>query len=259
MSEQSVQALTAEEVEAANKELDGKSPQTILEWAVERFHPRLALSSSFGAEDVALIDMLWRINPAARVFTLETLRLPTETYTLMDQIQARYGINVEAYYPDMAEVATMVKDHGYNLFYKSEELRKLCCGIRKMEPLQRALDGLDAWISGLRRDQAATRTNVGVVELDVAHGSRVKLNPLANWTWEQVWEYIRANKIPYNELHDNGYPSIGCLPCTRAVTPGEDPRAGRWWWELDPNSKECGLHVIESLESIKGAVVEKGR
>ena len=245
--------LSPEEIVELNRSFEGKSPQVVLEWAVEKFHPRLALSSSFGAEDVALIDMLWRINSQARVFTLETLRLPTETYTVMDQISARYGLELESYYPDMAEVASMVKDHGFNLFYKAEEFRKLCCGIRKVEPLERALGGLDGWVSGLRRDQAPTRTDIGVVELDVGHGNRIKINPLADWTSEQVWDYISENKVPYNELHDNNYPSIGCAPCTRAIEPGEDPRAGRWWWELDPNAKECGLHVVESLVDIKAA------
>jgi phosphoadenosine phosphosulfate reductase len=252
--------LTAEEIEVANRELESKSPQEILEWALREFHPRLGLSSSFGAEDVVLIDMLYRINPEARVFTLETLRLPTETYTLIDQITMRYGSLVfEPYYPDLKQVSDMVAEHGFNLFYKSEELRKLCCGIRKVEPLERALNSLDGWISGLRRDQAVTRTDIGKVELDEAHGNRVKINPLADWTWEQVWDYIREYNVPYNELHDKGFPSIGCDPCTRAVSPDEDPRAGRWWWELDPNSRECGLHLIDSLDSIKAAAAEKSR
>ena len=252
--------LTAEEIEVANRELESKSPQEILEWALREFHPRLGLSSSFGAEDVVLIDMLYRINPEARVFTLETLRLPTETYTLIDQITMRYDSLVfEPYYPDLKQVSDMVAEHGFNLFYKSEELRKLCCGIRKVEPLERALNSLDGWISGLRRDQAVTRTDIGKVELDEAHGNRVKINPLADWTWEQVWDYIREYNVPYNELHDNGFPSIGCAPCTRAVSSDEDPRAGRWWWELDPNSRECGLHLIDSLDSIKAAAAEKSR
>jgi phosphoadenosine phosphosulfate reductase len=258
MLEQLEPLLSQEEIEEKNRELEGKSPQDVLEWALETFHPRMALSSSFGAEDVALIDMMWRIDPSARVFTLETLRLHTETYTVMDQIRMRYGMDVEAYYPDMAQVADMVKENGFNLFYKAEEFRKLCCGIRKMEPLGRALDTVDAWVSGLRRDQAVTRVDIGKVELDAAHGNRIKINPLAEWSSDRVWDYIRDNKVPYNELHDNGFPSIGCAPCTRPVSPDEDPRAGRWWWESDPNSKECGLHVIESLDSIKAAA-EKGR
>ena len=253
MLEPTEKTLTAAEIDAANQSLEGKSPQAVLEWALSEFHPRLGLSSSFGAEDMVLIDMLHRINPEARVFTLDTLRLPTGTYTLMDQVRARYGVELKAYYPDMTQMADMVEKHGFNLFYKSEELRKLCCGIRKVEPLERALSGLDAWVSGMRRDQAVMRNNVGKVELDAAHGNRIKLNPLAEWTWEQVWDYISEHQVPYNELHDKGFPSIGCEPCTRAVSPVEDPRAGRWWWELDPNSKECGLHLLESLDSIKSA------
>ncbi len=257
MLEQMEPLLSQEEIDEKNREFEGKSPQAVLEWALEKFHPRLALSSSFGVEDVALIDMMWRIDPSSRVFTLETLRLHTETYTVIDQIKMRYGVDVEAYYPDMDQVAGMVKEHGFNLFYKSEEFRKLCCGIRKMEPLGRALGSLDAWVSGLRRDQAVTRVDIGKVELDAAHGNRIKINPLAEWSSDKVWAYVHENKVPYNELHDNGFPSIGCAPCTRPVSPDEDPRAGRWWWESDPNSKECGLHVIETLDSIKAAA-EKG-
>jgi thioredoxin-dependent adenylylsulfate APS reductase len=257
MLEQMEPLLSQEEIDEKNREFEGKSPQAVLEWALETFHPRLALSSSFGVEDVALIDMMWRIDPSSRVFTLETLRLHTETYTVIDQIKMRYGVDVEAYYPDMDQVAGMVKEHGFNLFYKSEEFRKLCCGIRKMEPLGRALGELDAWVSGLRRDQAVTRVDIGKVELDAAHGNRIKINPLAEWSSDRVWAYVHENKVPYNELHDNGFPSIGCAPCTRPVSPDEDPRAGRWWWESDPNSKECGLHVIETLDSIKAAA-EKG-
>ena len=245
--------FSTEEMAAKNIAMEDRSPEELLEWAMEKMHPRLALSSSFGAEDVVLIDMMWRINRSARVFTLDTLRLPTETYTVMDQIQARYGIELETYYPDMDQVAGMVREHGFNLFYKSEEFRKLCCGIRKMEPLDRALGGLHGWVSGLRRDQAVTRVDIGKIELDVAHGNRIKVNPLATWTSDMVWDYIKKNNVPYNELHDHNYPSIGCAPCTRAVSPEEDLRAGRWWWELDPNAKECGLHVIESLDSIIAA------
>lgn len=252
--------LSAQEVQKLNDQFEGKTPQVVLEWALGKFHSRIALSSSFGAEDVALIDMLWRINPKARVFTLDTLRLPTETYTLIDQIKARYAIPIEVYYPKLDAAAAMVEEHGFNLFYKSIEMRKLCCGIRKVEPLERALSTVDAWISGLRRDQVATRTNTGKIELDVAHGNTIKVNPLAEWRAEQVWDYIRKHDVPYNALHDQDFPSIGCDPCTRAVKPGEDQRAGRWWWELDPNAKECGLHVIEPLKgiSVKISVKERG-
>ena len=146
----------------------------------------------------------------------------------------------------MDDTSGVTQERGYNLFDRAVEMRKLCCGIRKVEPLGRALSGLDAWITGLRRQQGVTRVAVPKVEIDVSHDDRLKLNPIADWTWEQVWEYIKANDVPYKILHDQGYPSIGCAPCTRAIEPGEDLRAGRWWWEGDPTLKECGLHEIQS-------------
>jgi thioredoxin-dependent adenylylsulfate APS reductase len=237
--------LSPEDVRRLNAEFAERPAEALLQWALERFHPRIALASSFGAEDVVLIDMLWRLQPQARVFTLDTWRLPTETYDVMDRVRERYGIAVEIYTPDPDEVAEMVRAHGYNLMYRSVELRKLCCHVRKVRPLARALAGLDAWITGLRREQAVTRAHVAKIEWDAAHGGRVKLNPLADWSWEQVWAYIRRHDVPYNVLHDRGYPSIGCAPCTRAVQPGEDPRAGRWWWERNPALQECGLHVAD--------------
>jgi phosphoadenosine phosphosulfate reductase len=193
---------------------------------------------------VALIDMLWRINPTAKVVTLDTLRLHTETYGVVDAIRQRYKTDLTIYYPDLEAVDRMVRQHGYNCFYASVEHRKLCCGIRKVEPLEQALFGLGAWITGLRRDQAATRTEVQRIELDEAHVGKIKVNPLADWTSDDVWSYIREHHVPYNALHDQGFPSIGCAPCTRAVRPDEDPRAGRWWWESDPSAKECGIHVV---------------
>ncbi len=217
--------------------------EDVLAWAVERFHPRLALAASFGAEDMVLIDMLVTLEPAARVFTLDTGRLPAETYSLIDRVRERYGLAVEVLFPETRAVEAMVREHGANLFYSSIENRKRCCNVRKVEPLGRALAGLEAWITGLRHDQVVTRTDVRTVEVDLAHDGIVKLNPLADWTWDQVWRYLRAHGVPYNALHDRGYPSIGCAPCTRAVAPGEDLRAGRWWWEQDPAAKECGLHA----------------
>lgn len=236
--------LTQGELATLNERFESASPQEIVRWADGRFGDRLALMSSFGLEDVALVDMFWRINPNARVMTLDTLRLPTETYTVIDRTRARYEIDVEAFTPDLTAVSDMVKARGYNLFYKSIENRKLCCGIRKVEPLNRALSELDAWIAGLRRDQGMARGETRIVEWDDAH-ENYKINPLANWTFDQVWDYVREYNVPYNELHDRGYPSIGCAPCTRAIEPGEDLRAGRWWWELNPDAKECGLHVVE--------------
>ena len=216
----------------------------ILEWALKIFKDKVALASSFGAEDVVLVDMLAKINPKARVFTLDTGRLPQETYDVFAKIRDKYGIEIETYFPATAEVEDMIAKHGPNGFYESIELRKLCCQIRKMNPLKRAFSGLDAWICGLRREQSPTRTEVRKVEIDESQNPVVKINPLADWSEEEVWSYIKENDIPYNSLHDQGFPSIGCLPCTRAVKPGEDIRAGRWWWE-DPDRKECGLHVKE--------------
>lgn len=220
----------------------GRPADEVLGWAIRAFRPRIALASSFGAEDVVLIDMWWRVDREVRVFTLDTGRLPEETYEVMDRIRERYGIAIETYFPDRAAVEALERERGYYSFRRGVEERKHCCGIRKVEPLRRALHGLDAWITGLRREQAVTRAAIPQVEADAAHGGILKVNPLVEWAEEQVWAYIREHDVPYNALHDRGYPSIGCAPCTRAVQPGEDIRAGRWWWE-NPASKECGLHL----------------
>src|SRR3954447_3712680 len=243
--------MTPNEIAEINSRFAGAEPQAILAWALEHFGQGIALSSSFGAEDVAIIDMMSRIDKKARIVTLDTLRLHTETYDVIDRIRSRYGMDIEIFYPDLGTVDKMVREHGYNCFYQSPEYRHLCCGIRKVEPLSRALGGLDAWISGIRRDQASTRTDSGLVEIDSVHGDIVKVNPLADWSLDQVWAYIREHDVPYNALHDQGFPSIGCAPCTRAVAPGEDPRAGRWWWEIEFEGKECGIHVT-SLEEGAG-------
>jgi thioredoxin-dependent adenylylsulfate APS reductase len=174
------------------------------------------------------------------VFTIDTGRLPQETYNVMDHVREKYGIPIEVYFPRAEDVEEMVRKHGLNLFYKSVELRILCCHVRKVEPLKRALSGLDAWITGLRREQAPTRAVIKKVEVDHVNGGIIKINPLADWTSQQVWEYIREKGVPYNALYDHGYLSIGCAPCTRPIKQGEDPRSGRWWWEK--GIKECGLH-----------------
>jgi phosphoadenosine phosphosulfate reductase len=243
----------AQSIQARVEEFEAKTAQEILGWALGEFHPRIALAASLGAEDVVVIDMLMKLDRSARVFTLDTGRLPYETYSLMEGIRERYGLAIDVHFPRAEAVEAMVREHGVNLFYQSIENRKRCCGVRKVEPLGRALQGLEAWITGLRREQAVTRTEVRKVEVDPDHGGIVKVNPLADWTWAEVWEYIRAHNVPYNALHDQGYPSIGCAPCTRAVAPGEDPRAGRWWWE-NPETKECGLHVAKQKS---GQVVER--
>jgi len=175
-----------------------------------------------------------------KIFTLDTGRLFQETYDLLDITRRKYNLPIEISFPDAMDVEEMVNTRGINLFYDSIENRKLCCFIRKTEPLARALQGMDAWICGLRRDQSVTRQQVKIVEWDSIQ-KKIKVNPLANWSQEEVWRYIHDHKIPYNTLHDKGFPSIGCLPCTRAVLPGEDIRAGRWWWE-SPENRECGLH-----------------
>jgi phosphoadenosine phosphosulfate reductase len=231
--------LTKDDVAALNAKLD--SPQDVLRWAMDAFPGRVALAWS-GAEDVAVLDMMWRIDPRrARVFTLDTGRLNPETYELIDEVQAKYKISVEVMFPRAEDVEAMVRERGVNLFYRSIDDRKRCCGVRKVEPLKRALKDLDGWITGLRKSQSVTRGKLSKVESDPAHDGIAKVNPLCEWSTAQVFEYMKANGVPANRLHDQGYPSIGCAPCTRAVKPGEDERAGRWWWE-DPTLKECGLH-----------------
>lgn len=223
--------------------------QEVLEWALHEFGSKIALASSFSAEDVVLIDMLAKLGGKVKIFTIDTGRLHQETYNVIDAIREKYNISIEIYFPKTEDVEKMVKEHGPNLFYKSVELRILCCHIRKVEPLKRALSGLDAWITGLRREQAPTRASIMKVEIDHINGGIVKINPLADWTSQQVWTYIHENNVPYNALYDQGYTSIGCAPCTRPIKPGEDPRAGRWWWEK--GVKECGLHW--KFQGIKGS------
>ena len=232
--------FTSEQVQQLNADL--KTPQEVLKWSFDNLHPRLAMASSFGAEDVVVIDMMMKINPKARIFTLDTGRLNQETYDVMDEIRKKYNVNIEVMFPDQNEVEQMVRVNGLNLFYHSVGNRKLCCGIRKVHPLNRILSTLDGWITGLRADQTEVRSNANKIELDEQHNGIIKINPIIEWTWDQTWDYIKKNNIPYNKLHDKGFPSIGCEPCTRAIKPGEPLRAGRWWWESD-SQKECGLHA----------------
>jgi phosphoadenosine phosphosulfate reductase len=194
-----------------------------------------------------LIDLMHRVRGSdVRVFTLDTGRLNQETYDCMAAVRERYGIKIEVFFPEAGAVEALVRENGVNLFYESVEQRRSCCAVRKVEPLNRALKGLDAWMTGLRRDQTVTRTDVRKIELDKDHGDIVKINPLADWNYDEVWDYIRKHEVPYNRLHQLGFPSIGCAPCTRAVKPGEDLRAGRWWWE-NSNRKECGLHASPEM------------
>lgn len=233
--------MSKTDVEKAAELLEKSSAEEVLEWAVEKFGSRLALASSFGLEDVVLIDMISKLGGSVPVFTIDTGRLHQETYNVMDAVRERYGIPLEIYFPATDEVEKMVRENGLNLFYKSPDLRILCCHIRKVGPLNRALSTRDAWITGLRRDQASSRTSIRKVEVDRLKDSLVKVNPLADWTPEDIRAYIKENNVPYNVLFDQGYASIGCATCTRAIKPGEDPRAGRWWW-LQEGAKECGLH-----------------
>lgn len=207
---------------------------------IEAEHAPAALATSFGAEDQVLTDLIARHARGIGLFSLDTGRLPEETHRVARETADRYNVRIQVYYPRTDAVEVLVNRHGPNAFYDSVELRKACCDVRKVEPLRRALAGKKAWVTGLRREQAPTRRDLSAVEHDAVHGI-AKFNPLIDWTVEDVWAYIRAYEIPYNALHDRNYPSIGCAPCTRAVQPGEDIRAGRWWWE-SPESKECGLH-----------------
>lgn len=230
--------------------LEAKLAQTeALLQEIARDHAPAVLANSFGAEDMVLTDLIARLQLPIGIFSLDTGRLPAETYTLMQQVRERYPAHpVQVYFPNTAAIESFVNEFGINAFYDSVDNRKSCCHIRKIEPLKRALAGQKAWITGLRREQSPTRQDLGDREFDADNGL-MKFNPLIEWSEKDVWAYIRENQVPYNELHDRHYPSIGCAPCTRAISVGEDVRAGRWWWE-NPDSKECGLHVKQSVVSI---------
>lgn len=217
-------------------------PLAVLRRALDLYHPFITLASSFSIEDAVLVDMLMAIRKDARVFALDTGRLNPETYECAEALRRRYRLAIEWYFPRHEDVERLERDKGLFSFKLGVDERKECCGIRKVEPLNRALSGMKAWITGLRREQSVTRSDLQPVEIDVAHGGIVKINPLAGWTLEDTWAYVREKRVPYNRLYDTGYTSIGCAPCTRAIQPGEDQRAGRWWWE-NPEHKECGLHL----------------
>ena len=233
--------LSDNEVQKLNHEFENKSSEEILEWTLDNLHPNVGLATSFQFQGMVLIDMLMKINKKARIFTLDTGRLNKETYDVMEQVMNRYGTLVEVIFPDKEEVEDMVNNYGINLFYRGIEQRRLCCKIRKTNPLNKFLKTLDGWITSIRKDQTENRMDAKVFEIDYLHGKILKVNPILNWSSEEIWDYINDNSVPYNKLHDVGYPSIGCAPCTRAVRPGEDERAGRWWWESE-SDKECGIH-----------------
>lgn len=229
------------EIHEFERELGDASADEILSWAQDRFPGRVALASSLGLEDQALTDLIARLALDIPVFTLDTGRLFQESHELIDRTRRRYGIRIQVLSPEAVEVESMVAEYGTQLFHESIELRKLCCEVRKLHPLRRALDDLDAWVCGLRREQSVTRTDTRPVEWDEANGL-VKVNPLWNWTEDRLAAYVDEHDVPINPLHARGFPSIGCAPCTRAIGENEDVRAGRWWWE-SPEHKECGLHA----------------
>ncbi|ADE15507.1 adenylylsulfate reductase, thioredoxin dependent [Nitrosococcus halophilus Nc 4] len=209
--------------------------------SIEHSYAPACLACSFGVEDMVLVDLICKHAPKIEIFTLDTGRLPQETYDVMQKVKERYARQVKIYFPETQAVEAYVGEHGPNGFYEAIALRKECCSIRKVEPLKRALTGKRAWITGVRREQSVTRKDLPLSEWDAEHELQ-KFNPLIDWSEDEVWDYVRRLELPYNALHDQGYASIGCAPCTRAITVGEDVRAGRWWWE-DEDTKECGLHL----------------
>ena len=223
------------------KDFEAKSPKELLLWSMDQYGDKAGLASSFGMEDMVLIDMIAKLNGPLTIFTLDTGRLHEETYELMDRVRSKYGLEIKTYFPDRDKVENLVRGKGFFSFRESVDNRKECCYIRKVEPLNRALGELKAWITGLRRSQGITRTDIPKVLEDADHPPLIKINPLADWSEDQVMNYIIENNVPINILHKKNYPSIGCAPCTRPVEQGEDIRAGRWWWE-NPEHKECGLH-----------------
>ncbi len=256
----SVELLDDLEAGELSVQFEGEEPEVVLEWAIEQFAPRISISTAFQTDGAVLLHMAYAIDPSIRIFSVDTGRLPSETFELIEQMRDRYPkLQLDLLSPAAPPVNAMVAKHGPNLFYKSVENRLLCCQVRKVLPLQRHLAGLDAWITGLRRDQWATRTDIRKVEIDHDHGAIVKLNPLAEWTEDEVCDYVREHDLPTNPLYAKGFTSIGCAPCTRATKEGEDVRAGRWWWETNA-PKECGIHcAIETggLEHELNALLAK--
>ena len=232
--------FTKDDIPQLNVVLKGKSAQEIIRFFIERMGDKITFGTSLGAEDQVITQMLTECNADFNIFTLDTGRLFPESYELIDRTNKRYNIKIKAFFPEYKEVESMVSEHGINLFLDSIDNRHLCCQIRKLNPLKRALEGREAWFTGLRKSQSVTRIDMQIVEWD-ANSQMLKVNPLIDWSEEDVWAYIDQQKIPFNPLHKKGFPSIGCQPCTRAIMDGEDVRAGRWWWE-NPDTRECGLH-----------------
>lgn len=230
-----------ESIHLLNKTFANASIEDVLKYFLSTYGEKIALASSFGAEDQVLTDLILKEDAKAKIFTLDTGRLYEQTYKVMDLTNRKYNIKIDVLFPHAKDVETLYQTQGINGFKESIENRKECCHIRKILPLKRALSTLDVWITGLRRSQSQTRESMKLVEFDEGN-NLIKINPLIEWSEEEVWDYLKQHKVPYNELHEQGYPSIGCAPCTRAVASGEDVRSGRWWWE-SPEHKECGLHL----------------
>ncbi len=245
--------IMPEDLKSLQREFSGAKPRELLEHFMKIHGSRIALASSLGAEDQALTHMMLGIDPGAVIFFIDTGRLHQETYDTAAKTMKRYGMRYQVFFPDNKRVEEMTGAHGPNLFYESVALRETCCQVRKVEPLERALSNMDAWVTGLRREQSPARAGLEVIEWDPAR-KMVKLNPLASWSNEELWSYIREHAVPYNSLHDRNFPSIGCAPCTRAIGEGEDTRAGRWWWE-DSGEKECGLHVKSQETDDRGGSI----
>ncbi len=228
------------EIFQLNNELEKATAEEIIVFFISKFKNKISFATSFSVEDQVITDMVFSSNLHVNIFTLDTGRLFPETYSVLDRTNMRYYIKIDAFFPDYNEVEKMVKENGINLFYESIDKRKLCCRVRKTNPLNRALKDKDAWICGLRKEQSVTRKEIQIVEWDKQH-NMFKINPLINWTEKEVFDYIKRKHVPYNKLYDKNFRSIGCQPCTRSVEKGNDVRSGRWWWE-DPEHKECGLH-----------------
>ena len=214
--------------------------EDVLRWALDSFHPDIALACSF--QHTVLIHMMVNIRPDIRVFAIDTGRLPEETYQCAADVEKFFGIKIEWYFPQNNAVESLMREQGPLSFKKSLDARRACCAVRKVEPLNRALSGLKAWVTGVRRDQSTTREDVNKIEIDHGHGGILKICPLADWPYDRLRDYVKKHKIPYNILMQQGYASVGCACCTRAIAPDADPRSGRWWWE-DEENKECGIHV----------------
>ena len=236
-----VSGFSKSEIAVLSKKFENRKPQDLIKWASDKFGDKFAIVTSFQAEGMVILDMAIKINPNIRVITIDTGRLHQENYSFMEEVKIVYNTDIEVYFPNTEDVQQMVTEKGVNLFYQNVQSRLTCCQVRKVNPLTKALKTVEAWMTGLRRDQSATRLETAKVSLDLDHDGLVKLNPLADWTHDEVWDYIYKNNVPRHTLYEQGYKSIGCAPCTRSIQPWEDHRAGRWWWEGN-DRKECGIH-----------------